>query len=210
MNVYGPSTDDELICLRNYYREPGIVIVNWGERAHKELAWQLKTEQVSRTINAIRHHLMITYKPQEINDEFCMFYEKLYTFEISQDVVKIETFLSGLTLSSLKDKDIKELDASFTAKIPNDTLRPMPSDFLTSFKDNFYRCVVKSVLTGCITDWYGDTNTTEWKAPQKEAKPSHHQEHLQRTLPSESSSNHQGSLPPSTSSVLAAANRKKV
>ncbi|XP_059827410.1 uncharacterized protein LOC132395122 [Hypanus sabinus] len=38
---------------------------------------------------------------------------------------------------------------------------------------NFYRCVVESILTGCITAWYGNTNALEWKILQKVVDTAH-------------------------------------
>ena len=50
-----------------------------GEKASKVLAWQLKTEESKRTINAIETRSKdITYNPTEINDTFKKYYTDLY------------------------------------------------------------------------------------------------------------------------------------
>ncbi len=63
--------------------------MNW-EKAHKNLSWQLRTEESSRTINAIQIEMgSVSYNPIEINDTFKKLYTNLYTSESPEDLTKI-------------------------------------------------------------------------------------------------------------------------
>lgn len=35
---------------------------------------------------------------------------------------------------------------------------------------NFYRCIIKSILTNCITAWYRSCSASDWKAQQREVE----------------------------------------
>ncbi len=55
---------------------------------------------------------------------------------------------------------------------------------------NFYHCTIESILTNCITVWYGNCTVSDQKALQRVVKTVHHwcratlhQRHLPQTLP---------------------------
>ena len=118
-----------------------------GERSHKILAWQLRTEQASKIINAIRTDSnKITYKPLEINETFKNFYSKLYQSESQNDEIEIERFLAQISLPRLNSEEQKGLDLPFTNKEIEDALGSLqsnkspgedgfPPEFYKRFKD---------------------------------------------------------------------------
>ena len=118
-----------------------------GERAQKVLAWQLKEEQISRTINSIRtDQNIITYKPREINEVFKQFYTNLYHSESEKDEIKINNFLSKIQLPTISNEEQMGLNASFTLREVEEVLHSLqsnkspgedgfPPEFYKKFKD---------------------------------------------------------------------------
>ena len=105
--------------LQTYKTEKAIIrtkqrYYELGERSYKILAWQLKTEQAAKIINAIRiNPNKITYKLLEINETLKIFYSKLYQSESQNDVGEIEIFLSQINLPRLNLEEQKGLDLPF-------------------------------------------------------------------------------------------------
>ena len=126
-----------------------------GEKAHKILSWQLRTEESSRTINAIQTETgAISHNPTEINDAFKQFYTNLYTSESPEDLSKIDEFLSAIELPKLGHEDQKNLDLPFTQKEIEKalcSLQPNKSPGEDGFPPEFYR-EFKDLLTPLIMD----------------------------------------------------------
>jgi len=126
-----------------------------GEKAHKILSWQLRTEESSRTINAIQTETgAISRNPAEINDSFKQFYTNLYTSESPEDLSKIDEFLSIIELPKLSHEDQKNLDLPFTQKDIEKalcSLRPNKSLGEDGFPTEFYR-EFKDLLTPLLMD----------------------------------------------------------
>lgn len=57
-----------------------------GEKSHKVLAWQLKTDENKQIMSSIDTGKNITYNPIEINSTFREFYKELYSSQVSDDV----------------------------------------------------------------------------------------------------------------------------
>lgn len=118
-----------------------------GERAHKVLSWQLKSEQASRTINAIKSNTgRISYKPKDINEAFKQFYMNLYESQSVGDLNKIESFLSQLDLPNLNLEEQGGLNAPFNQVEIGEALLSLqvnkspgedgfPPEFYKEFKD---------------------------------------------------------------------------
>ena len=121
-----------------------------GERSHKVLAWQLKTEQAAKIINAIRiNPNKITYKPLEINEAFKHFYSKLYQSESQNEVDEIDNFLSQINLPKLNLEEQKGLDLPFTIKEIEEALGSLQSNKSPGedgFPPEFYKRFKKLLL----------------------------------------------------------------
>lgn len=126
-----------------------------GEKAHKILSWQLKTEDSSRTINSIQTNTgTVSYNPTEINDTFKEFYTKLYTSESPEDLNKIDEFLSTIELPTLSQEDQNNLDLPFTQKEIEKALSLLQSNKSPGedgFPPEFYR-EFKDLLIPLIKD----------------------------------------------------------
>jgi hypothetical protein len=67
------KTEKAILRTRQIYYE-------LGEKTHKVLAWQIKAEENSRTINSIEtQNGQVSHNPEEMNDSFKQYYSKLYT-----------------------------------------------------------------------------------------------------------------------------------
>ncbi|XP_055011901.1 myotubularin-related protein 5-like [Boleophthalmus pectinirostris] len=95
--------------------------------ANKLLSHQLKQSTTAGSIVAIKDghgHVLIDQK--DINMEFKLFYEKLYSSEAS-DLVQVENFFSDLTLLTLEDSDKTKLESDLSLSEIDNAIRKMKS-----------------------------------------------------------------------------------
>ncbi len=147
-----------------------------GEKAHKVLAWQLKTEESKRTINAIeKPSKVITYNPTEINEAFKKYYMDLYTSQSHGDLSKMESFLSSIDLPYLSEEDRESLEKPFSSTELLDTIKSLPvnkspgedgfpSEFYKEFQDLLIPLLMEvleeSRRDGCFPDSFSQAVIT--------------------------------------------------
>lgn len=87
----------------------------YGEKASRLLAHQLKRQTASRLIPQVRDQDQnIVTNPKEINNTFATFYSTLYTSEFPSDVTNMNSFLDNLELPSIEPGDREGLDRTLT------------------------------------------------------------------------------------------------
>lgn len=83
----------------------------YGEKASRLLAHQLKRQAASRLIPQVKDQDQnIVTNPKEINNTFATFYSTLYTSEFPSDVTNMNSFLDNLELPTIEPGDREELD----------------------------------------------------------------------------------------------------
>uniref|UniRef100_A0A3Q3BNZ9 Reverse transcriptase domain-containing protein n=1 Tax=Kryptolebias marmoratus TaxID=37003 RepID=A0A3Q3BNZ9_KRYMA len=134
--------------MNTYQAERAIIrskqqFYEFGEKTQKVLAWQLKTEENKRTINAIENpQKTITYNPGEINEAFKKYYSDLYTSQSQGDLDEIESFLSLINLPCLSEEGRDNLDKPFLRSELLDVIKSLPgnkSPGEDGFPSEFYK-----------------------------------------------------------------------
>ena len=158
-----------------------------GEKAHKVLAWQLKTEESKQTINAIEtRSKVITHNPTEINEAFKKYYMDLYTSQAHGDLSKMDSFLFSIDLPCLSEEDRESMEKPFSSAELLDSIKSLPankspgddgfpSEFYKEFQDLviplLMEVLVQSRGNGCFPDSFSQTVITvihkKGKDPQK-------------------------------------------
>lgn len=117
----------------------------FGNRASRLLAFQLRKTQANRAVPKIRHPYtgIITSQPEEIVVAFKDYYKELYEREEQPDKLeKIKTFLDSVKLNRLTDEESKEMISPITEeeiKRSIDKLKITSRQDWMAFLENFIR-----------------------------------------------------------------------
>lgn len=76
-----------------------------GDRAGKLLAWQIRRLETKLTITSIITNDGTLVDPQEINDAFKDYYEKLYNAQGNVNINDLYTFLNRLNIPAISNND---------------------------------------------------------------------------------------------------------
>ena len=79
--------------------------------------------------------------------------------KVMPSTVKPENLLSAQLVQAHQDSNEEDT----TKPIPPQETEKMCSQILK----RFYSCTIESILTGCITAWYGNCSASDHKAPQR-------------------------------------------
>ena len=97
-----------LLRIRSTYYE-------YGEKASRLLAHQLKRQAASRLIPQVRDQdLNIVTYPKEINNTFATFYSTLHASEFPPEVTNMNRFLDNLEIPTIEPGDREGLDRPLT------------------------------------------------------------------------------------------------
>ena len=96
----------------------------YGDRASRLLALQLKHQSASRFITQIRKspHTIVT-DPKEINNVFASYYSNLYQSEAPPDNILMKQFLDNLEFPMINETSKRNLDAPLSLKEVTDSLK---------------------------------------------------------------------------------------
>ena len=86
----------------------------YGEKASKLLAHQLRQTSSTQQITQIQTPTGITTDPRLINDQFLSFYRSLYTSEQSEDPSMYDSFFSTFDIPSMEETSRLELEEHIT------------------------------------------------------------------------------------------------
>ena len=85
---------------------------NHNNKSGKFLANQIKQNKEKNTISVIKDSAgKPSTSPEEINNIFRMFFQKLYTPEINPNEVDIHTFLNSIDLPTLSKNQVTQMDS---------------------------------------------------------------------------------------------------
>lgn len=103
-------------------------LYEYGEKAGRLLAQQLKSKSASRLIPQIRKTSQeSTVDPQEINSVFCKYYLDLYTSKVPQNNSSMTTFLAKINLPIVNKDQKNNLDKPLQLQEIQDSIRTMQS-----------------------------------------------------------------------------------
>lgn len=98
-----------------------------GNKSSKLLANLLKRNKEKCTIASVKtHNDIITQDPQEINNTFREFYQRLYSSQINPSDSDIEKFLNTIDLPKLTDEQTQHLEAPLSIEELHQGLQQMP------------------------------------------------------------------------------------
>ncbi len=86
--------------IKNAIRKMKHWYYEWGDKAGKLLAWQIKKEEASRALYTIKKNERFTSNPSKIKEAFPSYYQSLYTSQ-GCDPVSIKHFLDKLEIPSI-------------------------------------------------------------------------------------------------------------
>lgn len=131
-----------------------------GNKPNRLLAYQLKKEQVERTIKGIRAtNGKIIYDSDSIKENFLHFYKQLYSTQNPQEL-DIKTFLDKISLPTISNFDKECLNAPFTADEVLETIRSLPSGKspgLDGYTTEFYKAFwpqLRPLFMPMLKDFY--------------------------------------------------------
>ena len=103
----------------------------WGNRASRLLAFQLRKAQSNRTINKIiepNSNQNLT-QPKEISEAFATYYKTLYKEEhIPGKTEKIESFLNSINLTKLTTEEADRITSPITEEEIKDSIRNLKNN----------------------------------------------------------------------------------
>jgi len=131
------TTEEMLIKSRHTCYE-------YGEKANKLLAHQLRQSSASHIIQAIKVHNTLLSDHYEINNSFLEFYRLLYSSEQTSDYVDFNIFFKDFSLPRISTDSVQFLDSPISLNEVHDAISAMqcgkspgsdglPADFLKKF-----------------------------------------------------------------------------
>lgn len=122
-----PNTHKKLLILRTQYNELSASkatsqllrlkqsFYDQGEKPGKLLAWRLRQLQNEKNITSVENNQgQIITNPLEINEIFKVFFEKLYSSDMTHKDQEQNVFLETLQMTNISELMTKDLSADIT------------------------------------------------------------------------------------------------